>query len=226
MEQSELGSAVARLAAFLAHGPLTATIAELEHQLVGLDAAGVTAASNAKGVDGDLLRSALIARSELGRVSDLIHAAAIVVLLPRLLGEDEVVTNRPSLAAGNDPTRPFDLETNLRVAEFKLSQWAGADAMRKRQVFKDLVHLAADRSGRRPELFVVGQAPIDFLRRSRSNAAWALDRFPATRQFFVEHFGPLEVRIADFTAGPAAHVKIMDLNASIPEIGTGTSKTD
>lgn len=66
-------------------------------------------------------------------MSDLIHAAAIVVLLPRLLGEGEVVTNRPSLAAGNDPARPFDLETNLRVAEFKLSQWAGADAMTKRK---------------------------------------------------------------------------------------------
>jgi len=70
-------------------------------------------------------------------------------------------------------------------------------------VFKDLVHLAADESGRRSELSVVGHAPIDFLRRSRSNAAWALDRFPSTRRLFIERFGPLEIRIADFTAGPA-----------------------
>lgn len=59
MEQSELRSAVARLAAFLSDGPLTVTIAELEQQLVGLDAAGVAAASDSKGVDGDLFRSAV-----------------------------------------------------------------------------------------------------------------------------------------------------------------------
>ena len=150
MEEPELGVAVKRLAAFLAAGPLTTAIAELEQQLVGLDATRVAATADSGGVDGDLLRSAIIVRRDLGRISDLIHAAGIVLVLPQVLEDGEIVTNRPSLAAGNDPTRPYDLETNRRVAEFKLSQWAGADAMRKRQVFKDLVHLAADTSGDSP----------------------------------------------------------------------------
>lgn len=79
----------------------------MEHQLVGLDATGVAAALDSGGVDSNLLRAAIIVRGELGRINDLIHAAAIVLVLPRVLEDGEVVANRPSLGAGNDPTRPL-----------------------------------------------------------------------------------------------------------------------
>ncbi|MDX6319012.1 MAG: hypothetical protein QOD35_2412 [Nocardioidaceae bacterium] len=92
-----------------------------------------------------------------------------------LLRPSDQLAKRPSPAAGNDPTRPFDLETDRRIAEFKLAVWSasGSDAMRKRGVFKDLVHLAADDSGRRAELYLAGPKPLRFLRGSRSTAAWA-----------------------------------------------------
>ncbi|MFF2516540.1 hypothetical protein [Streptomyces sp. NPDC058086] len=112
-----------------------------------------------------------------GRLNDLIHAAGIVLALPHLLEDGEEIAVRPSLAAGNDPHRPFDLETDRRVAEFKLARWRGADAMRKRQTFKDLVMLAADRTGRRAELFVVGPEPGRFMRSSPS-ATPAMSRSP------------------------------------------------
>ena len=127
-------------------------------------------------------------RRKLGRVNDLIHASAIALMLPTLLDDDEVVQGRPSLAAGNDPTRPYDLQTNKRIAEFKLAQWAGADAMRKRGVFKDLVHLASDDSGRRAQLLVVGQAPIKFLRESTSPARWGTRSRP-------KHASPVQAAI-------------------------------
>jgi len=106
----------------------------------------------------------------------------------------------------------------MRVAEFKLAQWTGADVMRKRQTFKDFVCLAAETSGRQPELFVVGPEPIRFLRTSRSSAAWALDRAPAARQLFGERFGSLEVSIADFVAGTGARVRITDLMPLLLEL--------
>jgi hypothetical protein len=104
------------------------------------------------------------------------------------------------------------------VAEFKLSYWAGADAMRKRGVFKDLVHLAADQSGRRAQLFVVGEAPIKFLRESTSPASWGLDGAPSTRAVFQQRFGQLTIRIRDFTAGRGAHVELVDLLPLLPEL--------
>jgi hypothetical protein len=84
------------------------------------------------------------------------------------------------------------------------------------------VHLAADTSGRQPELFIVGNAPTRFLRSSRSTASWALDRSPATRELFIERYGSLEMRIADFTAGPAARVRITDLTTLLPEVAEVT----
>jgi hypothetical protein len=90
--------------------------------------------------------------------------------------------------------------------------------MRKRQTFKDLVHLAADTSGRQPELFVAGAAPGRFLQSSRSTASWALDRSPGTRELFTERFGSLSMTIAEFTKGPAVHVRITDLSSMLPEV--------
>lgn len=212
-----LPEAVARLADFL-RMPLTQTISALEHELEGASLEDVAQLSAGAGIDPSLLDAALDVRAELGRLNDLVHAAAITLVLPRILQQDERIVRRPSLGAGNDPTRPYDLETDRRVAEFKLSVWKGADAGRKRQTFKDLVHLAADTSGRQPELYVVGGAPIKFLKTSASTAAWGLDRYPATARLFIERFGPLEMSIADFRAGPGFRVHVYDLAALVPDV--------
>jgi hypothetical protein len=147
----------------------------------------------------------------------VVHAAVICLALPSILKPGEVVSNRPSLAAGNDPTRPFDLETTQRVAEFKVSVWKGADAMRKRGVFADLVHLALDESGRTAQLFVVGDEPRRFLEESRSSAAWGRTRGSnILRQRYLDRFGSLDEPICTVRATHAVHVDIVDLNNVIP----------
>ena len=118
------------------------------------DADQVTAATTAAGMGGPVGQShfeaAVQTRQKLGRLNDLIHTAGISLILPRLLVKGERLANRPSLAAGNDASRPFDVETDLRIMEFKFGVWQpGLNASRKRAVFHDLVHLAADQSGRR-----------------------------------------------------------------------------
>ncbi|KOU65077.1 hypothetical protein ADK96_19310 [Streptomyces sp. IGB124] len=159
-------------------------------------------------------------RESLGRINDLIHASGILLALPHVLEEGETIARRPSLGAGNDPGRPYDLETDRRVAEFKLARWRGADAMRKRQVFKDLAMLAADRSGRRADLFVIGPEPARFLRTSATTAAWALDRAPGALRTFESVFGSTALQVREFTATHAAHVRIVDLCDVLPEAVT------
>ncbi|MEU5761285.1 hypothetical protein [Nocardia sp. NPDC047648] len=143
------------------------------------------------GFSDDLLDAALAVRAHVGRLNDVIHAAVIARVLPAILEEGEVVVQRPSLGAGNDRSRPFDLETNRRIAEFEVAQRKGADAMRERGIASDLVHLALDESGRHAQLFVVGALPVRFLQRSTSTIAWALARSsPHTRTRFDQRFGP------------------------------------
>jgi len=222
---SASGQAFGQLAAFLYGGRLTSVVATLEHALDGSDASSAEAATREAGLQPELLTAALLVRRDLGRLNDLVRAAAIALALPRILEDGERLTNRPSLAAGNDPTRLFDLETERRVAEFKLAVWSGTDAMRKRGVFHDLVHLPAAPGQRRAELYVAGPQPLRFLRGSRSTAQWALNRgADSTRALFLDRFGTLDIPVREFTAGPARHVKLVDLADVLPQVRTALAE--
>lgn len=220
----DAGEAFALLAAFLSGGRLTSVVGSLERELDGSDGPGADAARTGAGMSAELLAAALLVRREVGRLNDVVHAAAISVTLPIILEPGERLANRPSLAAGNDPSRPFDVETDRRVAEFKLSVWTGHDVMRQRGVFHDLVHLASDTSGRTPELYVVGPRPIRFLRNSKSKVSWALDRGAgSTRALFERRFGAPEMSVAEFVAGPAARVRLVDIASLLPELDAVTA---
>ncbi|WP_182357233.1 PE-PGRS family protein [Tomitella gaofuii] len=213
-------SAFTILSGYLAEHALTDQIGDAEEALLGADAESTRQIVEDYRFSEDLLDAALEVRTQVGRLNAVIHATCIARVLPLILEPGETISARPSLAAGNDPGRPFDLETDRRVAEFKISQWKGADAMRKRAAFKDLVHLALDESGRRPELYIVGPAPERFLSASATTAEWALNRAgPRIRQRFREAYGdPAEMTVADFRRGPAAHVAIVDMSSLLPSL--------
>jgi hypothetical protein len=122
----DLPAQLAAVGAFLGKAPLRTTVSELEVALAGCGPEQAAGVADAHGVTGELLRSALAARSALGKLSDLIHAAAIALALPHILEPGETLV-RPSLAAGNTPERLFDVETDRRIAEFKLARWDGSD---------------------------------------------------------------------------------------------------
>lgn len=219
-DAGDVRAALEVLLTFLGDEPLTVRVARLERRLTRTSAEAIPAVLLEESVDERLLSAAFLARRHLGRLNDLIHAAAISLALPHLLEPGEELL-RPSLAAGNDSSRPFDVETDRRVAEFKLARWQGTDAMRKRQVFKDLVHLAAERSNRRAELYVLGQPPLRFLRTSRSKASWALDRAPREREMFADCFGSLDQRVSEFTATAGRRVCLVDLEEVLPRLFRG-----
>lgn len=218
--QSDPADAFAILAGYLGDRGLTGRIADAEAAFFEADRTRSEDVVDEFDFTEDLLDAALEVRRHVGRLNDVIHAAAIARVLPQILAPAERVAARPSLGAGNDPSRPYDLETDRRIAEFKLAQWTGADAMRKRGVFKDLVHLALDDSPRRAELYVVGARPIGFLSGSTATAAWALDRSsPTIVRRFQEAFGdPAAISVAEFRAGPGAHVEIIDLTTLLPSL--------
>lgn len=109
---------------FLAGGRLTGVVASLEYELSGTQTQEAAEAARRAGFQPALLEAALLIRWDLGRLNDLVHAAAISLTLPLIVEPGERLTSRPSLATGNDPTRPFDLETDRRVVEFKVGIWS------------------------------------------------------------------------------------------------------
>lgn len=215
-----LHAAVDALADFMDGTPLTQRVADLEAALLNATGTQTTTIANNAEVDLDTLRAALTVRSSFGRINDVIHALVITSALPRILDADERVTVRPSLAAGNDPSRQFDLETNKRVAEFKVSGWTGADAMRKRGIFADLVHVVMDRTERAKYLYVLGSQPRHFLETTTSSAAWGFTRKSALlRERFEEQYGSADdISISAFFRNHGANVNIIDVLDVLPEL--------
>ncbi|MEV6625178.1 hypothetical protein AB0M83_05005 [Amycolatopsis sp. NPDC051106] len=208
------GAAFASLVDFLTVEDLTTRIRRMEQRLEGAQLGNVDGLNG--GMTHELLQAALLVRQHAGRVNDLIHAATIVRALPKILEPGECIVRRPSLASGNDPDRPFDLETDRRVAEFKTARWKGADTMRKRLLVADLAGLVLKRGDRRAELYVFGRLPIDFLRTSTSTVEWMLGRSaPNLRYAYEQRFGSAALTVSQFTHGPASEVALKDLNEVI-----------
>jgi hypothetical protein len=211
------GEAVAafeRLDGFLSSGSLTAVIAALERDIDGADREAAARVLKSAGLDEDLVDSALIVRERIGMIDTLIHAAVITQVLPRILEPGETVARRPSLGAGNDPDRAFDLETTHRVAEFKLSSWNGQDGMRQRSLFADVVGLSLDTSGRRRQVFVVGDLPVRFLRTSGRDASKTLSK--AALKLRTPDGLSEGMTVAEFTQ--AAQIDVVDLRNLIPKL--------
>lgn len=216
----DLATAFTVLSEFLGTSNLTTQLAQAETEFVQATADDAGAVAAQHGFTQELLDATLLVRSKVGRLNDVVHATTIALALPHILEPGEKVINRPSLGAGNDPSRPYDLETDRRIAEFKVAQWKGADTMRKRGVFKDLVHLALDDSGRKAQLYVVGEQPGRFLTTSAAKGLWALGRSsPHIRDRYTERFDSNStMTVAQFRTGPAAHIEVVDLGALMPSL--------
>ncbi len=207
---------------FLTQAPLRATVADLEIALAGCGPNDVPDVIAEMGVTDELLRSAVAARNAFGKINDVIHATAIALSLTHLLELGETLA-RPSLAAGNTPDRLFDVETNLRVAEFKFARWDGHDGGRQKTTVKDLARLAADKSGRHAELYVLGDRPITWLKQTTSSVRARLKGYPAELAAFESAFNDPDIPISAFVAGAAAHVSLINIEQRLPRLFPPTS---
>ncbi len=92
-------------------------ISELERTLAGKDRDEATTLVAENGITGDVLLAALAIKAMAGQINVVVHALGILVSLPYLLEDGEVIEGL-SLGAGNTG-RCHYLETDRRVAEFK-----------------------------------------------------------------------------------------------------------
>ncbi|HVS35728.1 MAG TPA: hypothetical protein VMS17_09105 [Gemmataceae bacterium] len=169
-------------------------------------------------ITSDLFTAALLLKQAAGQINEVIHAVAILLLLPNLLQEGEKVEYL-SLAAGNTG-KPFDLETSHRIAEFKFIQWRGGsqDARRQDNLFQDFFNVAEHQTTKLKCLYVWGTTiPLTFLngRRSiesvcRNRRLW--DRFRAT---YGERFRV----VADYYSFRRDEVSIRDVGPLLNQVG-------
>ena len=147
---------------------LTKRISTIEHQLSGADIQSCLSSYESLMVSDNLLVSALAFKKAASQINVLIHAVGILLSLPHILNDGEIVESL-SLGAGNSG-RKFDLETNQRVAEYKFISWkGGAEAIRQNSLFKDFYFLAEDETPKKKYLYVIGlDYPTKFFNSNRA----------------------------------------------------------
>lgn len=104
-------------------GSLREAVRKLEQRLAGLTKAEAPDRLGQLGVSMELLLAALLIKKQAGQINEIVHAIGILLALPHILEEGEIVKEL-SLAAGNTG-KDFDLETNKRIAEFTFIRWQG-----------------------------------------------------------------------------------------------------
>lgn len=199
-------------------GPdVTATLSRLEAAI-----RGVTVDECARFLEGasagrDVLGAAAELKRQAGQINVTIHALGILLCLPHLLEPGERV-EYVSLGAGNTG-RAFDLETNLRVAEFKFIHWrGGAESIRQNSVFKDYLQLALDSTTKRKYLYLLGtDHALKFLRGGRALAS-VLSRNNKLQRTFSSRYGDAYRTVGDYYTGHADAVCIQDVSQWLSEL--------
>lgn len=182
----DIAAAAATALQKFAGASLTAELSRIESSLKGASKAASLASLS--GEEKQALTAAASLKRIAAQVNTAIHALGIMLCLPHLLEDGEIV-EYVSLGAGNTG-RAFDLETNSRVAEFKFIHWQGtAETIRQNSIFKDFFLLEDYQTSKRKYLYVLGIAhPLKYFNARRAIAS-VLSKDEAVRDQFRNRFG-------------------------------------
>jgi hypothetical protein len=199
-------------------GPdLTATLARLEAAAQGVIADECTGFLEEAGAGREALLAAAELKRQAEQINVTIHALGILLSLPHLLEKGERV-EYVSLGAGNTG-RAFDLETNLRIAEFKFIRWrGGAESIRQNSVFKDYLLLALHPTTKRKYLYLLGtKHALKFLRSGRALSS-VLSRNDKLQRTFADQFGDAYRTVGDYYSAHAGAVRIEDVSPWLSDL--------
>ena len=196
---------------------LTKTLARIEKDARGVTEEGGGALLERAGATRKTLAAAAELKRVAAQVNVTIHALGILRCLPHILEAGEKIESI-SLGAGNTG-RPFDLETNLRVAEFKFIHWRGGpETIRQNATFKDFYLLAAHQTTKRKHLYLLGtQHATTFLRGGRDlNSVLSKDQ--KVHRMFLGQFGERFQTVGEYYAVHGREVEIGDMSAWVGEL--------
>lgn len=199
-------------------GPdLTQTLARIESRVRGVAAEDYADFLESAGVGREALGAAAEMKRLAGQINVTIHALGILLCLPHILEQGERV-EYVSLGAGNTG-REFDLETNLRVAEFKFIRWrGGAESIRQNSVFKDYLLLAEHPTAKRKHLYLLGTEHAHrFLRGGRALSS-LLSRNDKLKKMFADRFGDEFRTVGEYFAVHSGAVQIQDVSLWLSEL--------
>lgn len=198
-------------------GDLTATLSGIECAIEGVDLDNCPEFLSRYAVTTDAIAGAYEIKKLAGQINVTIHALGILSCLSHLLLDGERVES-VSLGAGNTG-RKFDLETNLRIAEFKFINWrGGAESIRQNGIFKDFFELAQEETHKKKYLYLLGtEHPLKFFNGGRSLES-VLSKNDATKARFEARYGSRYSTVRQYFEDHRDEVIIHDASRWLPQI--------
>ena len=225
LPQLSIADALYRLQTF--HGAdLTRTIYKIEQSLKGAPATGIASVLESSGAQAEVLGAAGLIKQLAGQINVVIHVLGILLCLPHILQPEEVI-EYVSLGAGNTG-RAFDLETNLRVAEFKFIRWQGGpESIRQNALFKDFYEMAEYEGEKEKYLYVLGTHHAErFLNGGRSLSS-VLSRNEGLRKKFTGRYGDRHRTVRDYYLSKKDSVVVQDVTEFVPQlVGVAVEATE
>lgn len=205
----DIVDAAARLQRFAGDG-LTRTLGAIEERSRGVMLETASGLLDDIGADRETFAAAALIKALAGEINVTIHALGILRCLPHILQPGEVV-EYVSLGAGNTG-RLFDLETNLRVAEFKFITWRGGpESIRQNGVFKDFFALAHHDTPKTKHLYLLGaDHALKFLRGGRALSS-VLSRHVGLKEKFHARFEDRYRVVSDYYREHEHTVRVEDV---------------
>lgn len=193
---------------------LTRSLSDIESRIIGSEIDDIEELCAERGVDDAFMESALTIKRVASQINVIIHAAGILRSLAGIIEPGEKVES-VSLGAGNTG-RQFDLETNMRVAEYKFIDWqGGAESIRQNGIFKDFFELAEYKTHKKKYLYVVGtEYPLKFFNGGRMLSS-VLSRHPKILTDIQEKYGGSVTKVCDYYRLKKDEVNICDVSPYI-----------
>jgi hypothetical protein len=196
---------------------LTQTIYQIEKSVKGVVAEKYTEIVSTSGAKAEVLGAAGLVKQLAGQINVVIHALGILLCLPHILRPGEVI-EYVSLGAGNTG-RAFDLETNLRIAEFKFIHWQGGpESIRQNSLFKDFYQMAEHDTAKEKYLYVLGTEHGEKFFNGRRALSSVLKGNVTLRNKFHQRFGDQYRTVREYYRPRKGLVVIQDVSPFVPEL--------
>jgi len=137
--------------------------------------------------------------------------------LPYILNKNEKIQYL-SLGAGNTGKK-FDLETNLRIAEFKFIHWQEkSNTIRQNSLFKDYYYLAENKQRKKKYLYLTElDKPLQFLKGKRALES-VMSRNNKLSTDFNEKYDKSFQVVNDYYSYKESSVKLVDITKLVPSL--------
>lgn len=214
----KLATAISMLQEFCGRN-LTSTLADIESTICRANSTNCAQLVASTGADSNVIAAAGLLKHFAGQNNVVIHALGILLCLPNLLNEGEVV-EYVSLGAGNTG-RAFDLVTSERIAEFKFIHWRGGpESIRQNALFKDFYLMAESRIPKKKFLYVLEtERPLKFLNSKRSLRS-VLSRNVKLKMDYQRRYGSRYATVGEYYSIRKDDVLLQDVSDWIPTLSS------